>query len=660
MYEQSSVEKIKKYGSSLFTLLILIGGLVLTTKLSQEKQDIRQQASEKTGQINLGQSYEELIKSNKIKPAGKILEINLDYDEEKTPPVTITSIKKKNGYAPKYKNEGDYKLEITDLNNKSIYSLNFNIPKTLLDPPPLTKEDPVGKPIILKKTSFSLTIPIPEELFKLKIVDPKNNKLDTKSYTDIEEVNNKPNFQTIEGKILDTTSDKNQSSVTSTTDNQYLDIAFIGHGYTPEQLNIFHSDVNRFANSLTTYEPYKSRSSQIRFNYADNINDLGCYYDGRCIICNQSKVYEELNNKGVPYDSVYVIVNNYTYGGCAYLDSNMAFGYNGQENGKEVFVHELGHSFGGLWDEYSYSNNPEFDNLTHRNCYAGNPPANSWHNIVALKDYSLGCTHPNWYRSSYSSLMIRLDSKYFNTVSQNLLNQNLDFFAGQFTDTVPPVVEIIEPKNNAIISQGNWIYIKSLLSDNNGVSRVEFWKDGELFQTEYQEPFWSLWIIGNETIGNHTIQLKAFDTKGNSGSSSVFNITISKLPPIPSQTPTPTNTPTPTPSPTPTFTPKPTPDATPPKVTITNPLNNQLVAPNTITIIEATARDNVKVSKVEFRVNGVLKCTDNAFPYRCKWLSPSKSLSLYQSITAKAYDTSGLFSSHNIKVRIGQRSPQPQ
>ncbi len=100
-------------------------------------------------------------------------------------------------------------------------------------------------------------------------------------------------------------------------------------------------------------------------------------------------------------------------------------------------------------------------------------------------------------------------------------------------------------------------------------------------------------------------------------------------------TPTSTNTPTPTPTNTPT--PTLIPYTTAPTVSITSPLNGSAVKHNTNVTIAANASDNVGVTKVEFYVNNVLKCTDTTAPYSCVWFVPAKRNVNYV-LVAKAYD----------------------
>jgi Bacterial Ig domain len=76
-------------------------------------------------------------------------------------------------------------------------------------------------------------------------------------------------------------------------------------------------------------------------------------------------------------------------------------------------------------------------------------------------------------------------------------------------------------------------------------------------------------------------------------------------------------------------------DATPPTVSITSPANGATVV-GTVAI-NATASDNIGVSKVEFFVDGALKSTDTTSPYSYSWDSSSVANGSH-SLTAKAWD----------------------
>jgi hypothetical protein len=99
------------------------------------------------------------------------------------------------------------------------------------------------------------------------------------------------------------------------------------------------------------------------------------------------------------------------------------------------------------------------------------------------------------------------------------------------------------------------------------------------------------------------------------------------------------NTGSPSPTPMPTAMPSQT-DTVKPTVAVTSPTDGARVARSTTTTIAVNASDNVAVTKVEFYVNGTLKCTDTAAPYSCAWVVP-RGRNVPYAIQAKAYDAAG-------------------
>lgn len=91
-------------------------------------------------------------------------------------------------------------------------------------------------------------------------------------------------------------------------------------------------------------------------------------------------------------------------------------------------------------------------------------------------------------------------------------------------------------------------------------------------------------------------------------------------------------------------------DTTPPTVAVTNPANNAIVVRRTTVTITATASDNVGVTRVEFRVNGVLRCTDTTAPYSCNWSVPNLRNTTFQ-LQARAFDQAGNTANASVQVR---------
>lgn len=131
-----------------------------------------------------------------------------------------------------------------------------------------------------------------------------------------------------------------------------LDILFISDSYT--DFTQFHQDAQTMHDLLTSLTPFSEFISSIQPHFLDNVTDLGCYRPPsipRLIVCDAYKVY--LAASTMNYDTLVVVHNSNEYGGSG--SPGLAVTYRDVTSlGAKVMVHEFGHSFGGLGDEYSY------------------------------------------------------------------------------------------------------------------------------------------------------------------------------------------------------------------------------------------------------------------------------------------------------------------
>lgn len=97
-------------------------------------------------------------------------------------------------------------------------------------------------------------------------------------------------------------------------------------------------------------------------------------------------------------------------------------------------------------------------------------------------------------------------------------------------DTADPSVSITAPSSGAAVKES--LNITASASDNDAVSKVEFYLDGELIDTKTTAPYTTTWhnSYGNDgwqtAPGQHTITAKAYDYEGNSATSSAVSITV--------------------------------------------------------------------------------------------------------------------------------------
>jgi hypothetical protein len=157
-----------------------------------------------------------------------------------------------------------------------------------------------------------------------------------------------------------------------------VDVAFIAEGYRADEIKKFHEDVQLMTNALLSEQPF--------INYADRFNiwavdaisqDSGTDVPGEGIYVNtalNSSFYtfgldrylttqdiKSVNDyaASVPHDVIVVLINSARYGGGGVYNY-----YSGTTAGNNlsqiVFIHEFGHGFAGLADEY-YSSTVAYD-----------------------------------------------------------------------------------------------------------------------------------------------------------------------------------------------------------------------------------------------------------------------------------------------------------
>jgi hypothetical protein len=95
--------------------------------------------------------------------------------------------------------------------------------------------------------------------------------------------------------------------------------------------------------------------------------------------------------------------------------------------------------------------------------------------------------------------------------------------------------------------------------------------------------------------------------------------------------------------------PEPPADTTAPTVTILSPVDGEAIPRGKVTITVETS-DDVGVTKVEFLVNGLVKCADSSpASWTCAWTLSNKPVESY-TLSAIAYDAAGNRAEHSITV----------
>ena len=151
-----------------------------------------------------------------------------------------------------------------------------------------------------------------------------------------------------------------------------IHIAFLAEGYQEKEMDVFLSDCRKATNALFAHEPFKSMRDRFNIvavkspsvdsgtsiprkgvwkNTAIHSHFDTFYSDRYLTTLHLKELHDCL--AGTPYEHIIVLVNTNLYGGGGILNSyNLSMAHHSLF--KPVVVHEFGHSFAGLGDEYAY------------------------------------------------------------------------------------------------------------------------------------------------------------------------------------------------------------------------------------------------------------------------------------------------------------------
>ncbi|MBE9466851.1 MAG: peptidase [Bacteroidetes bacterium] len=266
-------------------------------------------------------------------------------------------------------NYGTYRIKVIDsVSNKLIYSYGFC---TLFQEWQSTAE---AKKL---KRSFSQTsiFPYPKKTVRFEIdkrayADGKFNKIfelfiNPKNYFINKE---KPKFY------------KSNKIIYSGDPATNVDIAFIAEGYTKEEMTKFNDDVKRIAGYFFKSSPYNKYKNKFNIYSIESASEeSGTDIPGKGIykntIINSSFYTFDIDRylttfdtksfrdvaANVPYDQIYILINTTKYGGGGFYNHYTACSSNNVLT-PSVCIHEFGHGFAGLADEY-YTSDVAYENF---------------------------------------------------------------------------------------------------------------------------------------------------------------------------------------------------------------------------------------------------------------------------------------------------------
>ena len=151
-----------------------------------------------------------------------------------------------------------------------------------------------------------------------------------------------------------------------------IEIAILAEGYRQQDMDSFYMHAQRAADEILSYEPFRRYAGRFRFTavasasadsgvsiprlgrWADTAfgSHFSTFYSDRYLTTpHLFKVHDAL--AGLPYSHIIILANTDEYGGGG-IYNNYLLTTARHPSFRPVVVHEFGHSFGGLADEYFY------------------------------------------------------------------------------------------------------------------------------------------------------------------------------------------------------------------------------------------------------------------------------------------------------------------
>jgi chitinase len=183
----------------------------------------------------------------------------------------------------------------------------------------------------------------------------------------------------------------------------------------------------------------------------------------------------------------------------------------------------------------------------------------------------------------------------------------LSVLNGPPPDTTPPTVSIASPTGGTV---SNTVAVSVNAADNVGVTRVDLRVNGATAASTNAAPYQFAWNSTTVPNGSVALTAVAYDAAGNSTTSAAIALSVLNAPP---------------------------PDTTPPTVSIASPTGGTV---SNVVAVSVNAADNVGVTRVELRVNGVTVGSGTASPWQFSWDSRTVADGAVR-LAAIAYDAAG-------------------
>ena len=271
-------------------------------------------------------------------------------------------------------NCGNYLVKIFDLKtNRMIYSFGYS---TIFGEYQTTLDAKNGMTATYHE---SVRFPVPRKPVQLTLAVRNRQNL----FTDIYTTTIDPGSRQVNREEIKPVYNIDKYMINGEPKNK-VDLVIVGDGYTKDEIAKYHKDIDRYLGDFFSHDPFKSRKKDFNIWVIDVISQdsgideptknawrhttLNCSYNSlgspRYVLTSDNKTLRTIT-ASVPYDQIYILVNSTRYGGGG-IYNWFSTSFTGEAPGKPgwwsdyVFVHEFGHAFAGLADEY-YTSSTSYD-----------------------------------------------------------------------------------------------------------------------------------------------------------------------------------------------------------------------------------------------------------------------------------------------------------
>lgn len=264
-------------------------------------------------------------------------------------------------------NYGEYMLRVYDVTTGAmIYSRGFS---SIFNEWHSTDEANAG---IMKTFHETVRLPFPKSKVQLTISRRDKQMIFHEMFSAVID----PSDPSVVNSQKRTPQFKQAKIVDNGAPEKKVDLLIVGDGYAKADMQKFRDDAKHYSDVLLATSPFKERKKDFNVWVIEveskesgidkpsknewKENALGSMYDtfgsARYVLTEENRTLRDIAGQ-VPYDAIAILVNDNRYGGGGIYNLYTTCFTQTDTKGMEwqmdyVFVHELGHSFGGLGDEY--------------------------------------------------------------------------------------------------------------------------------------------------------------------------------------------------------------------------------------------------------------------------------------------------------------------